>query len=120
MRASQGALHKSHGVSHRNYEDRDASRAGARAELKELGPGGTDPEKRGYVAGIEPVSDRPLIPKTPTEAPEVLNEIYDYSKSSSFSHGIAVATSWWRSRRLPSSRASNPTRGGLLRLRVGQ
>jgi len=120
MRDSQGALHKSHGGSHRNYEDRDALSAGACAVLREPGLGKTDPEKRGYVAGIDPVTDRPPTPKTPTETPEVLTGVYDYSKPSSISRGIAVATSWWRSRRLPSSRASNPTRGGLLRLRVGQ
>jgi enamine deaminase RidA (YjgF/YER057c/UK114 family) len=40
--------------------------------------------------GIDPVEERPLIPRRSISAPDVLNEANDYPKPSSFSRGIRV------------------------------
>jgi enamine deaminase RidA (YjgF/YER057c/UK114 family) len=41
-------------------------------------------------AGLDPVEGRPRVVKRSIEAPEVLNEAYDYEKPSSFTRGIRV------------------------------
>lgn len=61
----------------------------ARAELEALGLDHRG-ERRGRVAGLDPVDDRPLIPKRAISAPEVLNEAYDYETTVSFSRGMRV------------------------------
>jgi len=59
---------------------------GVRQELEALlGSGGS-----GRAEGLDPVEGRPLIPKRPIKAKDVLNEAYDYDKPSSFSRGMRV------------------------------
>ncbi len=62
----------------------------ALAELEALGIYGTKGFRRPRVEGIDPVEDRPLIPKRDIRAPDVLNEAHDYDKPSSFSRGMRV------------------------------
>jgi 2-iminobutanoate/2-iminopropanoate deaminase len=62
---------------------------GARAELAALGIRG-QAFRRPNIDGIDPVEGRPLIPKRPIRAPEILNEAYAYSLPSSFSRGMRV------------------------------
>jgi 2-iminobutanoate/2-iminopropanoate deaminase len=78
-------------ASTRTMEEGDTSWSpAALAELKALGfhedgrPGGPRLE------GIDPVEERPLIPRRSISAPDVLNEAKDYLKPSSFSRGIRV------------------------------
>lgn len=40
--------------------------------------------------GIEPVLGQPRVQRRPIEAPEVLNEAYDYSLPSSFTRGLSI------------------------------
>jgi enamine deaminase RidA (YjgF/YER057c/UK114 family) len=68
----------------------DALSAEAREELEALGLGGKESAASGLAEGLAPVSGRPLIPKRAIEAPDVLNEAYDYDKPSSFSRGMRV------------------------------
>jgi len=42
------------------------------------------------IDGIDAVPGRDLIPRHPMEAPDVLNEAYEYDKPSSFSRGMRV------------------------------
>lgn len=62
----------------------------ALAELEALGLDSRGEVLRRHGAGLEPVADRPRIPKRAVRAPEVLNEAYDYAKPSSFSRGMRV------------------------------
>jgi len=62
----------------------------ARAELEAMGLAIGESSPAGSRAGIDPVADRPLIPKRAIIASEVLNEAYDYDKPSSFSRGLRV------------------------------
>jgi enamine deaminase RidA (YjgF/YER057c/UK114 family) len=61
--------------------------AGALAELEALGlrDGGGS-----RAPGLDPVEGRPAVVKRAIEAPEVLNEAYDYDKPSAFTRGIRV------------------------------
>jgi enamine deaminase RidA (YjgF/YER057c/UK114 family) len=90
MSDRQSVLHKSRKVLHKQYESIGTLSDAARAELKAMGLDTPDTESTDYVAGIDPVPDRSLIPKRAITAPEVLNEAYDYSKPSSFSRGMRV------------------------------
>lgn len=63
----------------------------ALAELEALGIRPGDPASRLPIAGIDPIAGRPLIPRTATRAPEVLNEATDYRpRPSSFSRALRV------------------------------
>ena len=78
-------------VSNRTMEEGDTSWSpAALAELKALGfhEGGRLGKPR--LEGIDPVEERPLIPRRSISAPDVLNEANDYPKPSSFSRGIRV------------------------------
>jgi enamine deaminase RidA (YjgF/YER057c/UK114 family) len=59
----------------------------ARAELEALGLSEKSDRKP---PGLDPVEGRPVYPRRAIEAPEVLNEAYDYGKPSSFTRGIRV------------------------------
>ena len=59
----------------------------ALAELEALGLSAKGGRK---AAGLDPVEGRPAIVKRAIEAPQVLNEAYDYDKPSSFTRGIRV------------------------------
>lgn len=64
---------------------------GALAEAKALGL--VEPETGGTerMEGLVPVEGRPLIPKRAIQAPDVLNEAYEYRpRPSSFSRGLRV------------------------------
>ncbi len=60
----------------------------ALAELAALGvaPGGDRPR----VAGLDPVADRDIVPRTAITDLSVLNEAYDYALPSSFSRGLRI------------------------------
>ena len=60
------------------------------AEFEALGLVGPKREGLTGVVGLDPVPDRPLIPKRAIRAPEALNEAYDYDTPSSFSRGMSV------------------------------
>jgi len=62
----------------------------ARAEFEALGLDANGGRIAGKGVGLDPVPARPLVPKRAIQAPEVLNEAYDYSKPSSFSRGMRV------------------------------
>jgi enamine deaminase RidA (YjgF/YER057c/UK114 family) len=62
----------------------------ALAELKALGFHEGGRLGRPRLEGIDPVEERPLIPRRSISAPDVLNEANDYPKPSSFSRGIRV------------------------------
>ena len=59
-------------------------------EFEALGLVGLEREGRTGVEGLDPVPNRPLIPKRAIRAPEALNEAYDYDTPSSFSRGMSV------------------------------
>jgi enamine deaminase RidA (YjgF/YER057c/UK114 family) len=62
----------------------------ALAELKALGFDEDGNLGRPRPEGIDPVEERPLIPRRSISAPEVLNEARHYPRPSSFSRGIRV------------------------------
>lgn len=62
----------------------------ARRELRLLGVGATAREGGRGVEGLDPVPGRPLVPKRAIQAPDILNEAYDYPVPSSFSRGMRV------------------------------
>ena len=62
----------------------------ARAELEALGLREDGSLGTNRPAGIDPVEDRPTIPKRAIVAPEILNEAYDYPQPVSFSRGMRV------------------------------
>jgi len=62
----------------------------ARAELEAMGLADGESLSAAARTGIDPVPDRPLIPKKAITASEVLNEAYHYDKPSSFSRGLRV------------------------------
>lgn len=62
----------------------------ARTEFEAIGLHEVEKAGRRKIAGIDPAPGRPLIPKQAIEAPEVLNEAYDYGLPSSFTRGMRV------------------------------
>jgi len=68
----------------------DGLSPGARSELEALGLDATGIRMTRGVEGLDPVPERPLIPKRAISAPSVLNEAFDYSKPSSFTRGMRV------------------------------
>ena len=64
--------------------------AEARAELEAMGFSDDGQGGKGPVDGIDPVQGRALIPKRAIEAPDVLNEAFDYGLPSSFTRGMRV------------------------------
>ena len=62
--------------------------AAAEFEAMGLGEGQSGAGKR--IEGIDPVPNRPTIPRREVHAPDVLNEAYDYPLPSSFSRGLRV------------------------------
>jgi enamine deaminase RidA (YjgF/YER057c/UK114 family) len=77
------------GVINRTLDKIDTLNEEARAELEAMGIGAAESVGR-QRPGIDMVSGRPLIPKRAIEAPNVLNEAYDYDLPSSFSRGMRV------------------------------
>jgi enamine deaminase RidA (YjgF/YER057c/UK114 family) len=68
--------------------DRSLS-AAARSELEALGLSARSAGD-GHCQGLDPVPGRRLIEKRPIEAPDVLNEAYDYSNPATFTRGMRV------------------------------
>jgi enamine deaminase RidA (YjgF/YER057c/UK114 family) len=62
----------------------------ARSEYEALGLTAREAEAPRTIEGLDPVAGRPRIEKRPIQAPEVLNEAYDYENPATFTRGMRV------------------------------
>lgn len=70
--------------------------AAALSELEAMGLAPAAGLPRQPIVGIEPVAGRSRVPRRAIEAPQILNEAYDYALPSSFTRGLAIQLSGTR------------------------